>query len=47
MLKWHQLFSDNVFGDLKNNMIFIYVNKRYNTIFHREESSHKNRKNYR
>lgn len=39
-----QFFFDNVFGNLKKSMLFIYLIIRYSTIFHREESSHKNRK---
>lgn len=39
-----QFFFDNVFGNLKKTMLFTYLIIRYSTIFHREESSHKNRK---
>lgn len=30
-----------MFGNLKKSMFFTYLNIRSNTIFHREESSHK------
>lgn len=30
---------------LENNMISIYLNKRHNSTFHKEENSYKNRKN--
>lgn len=38
---------ENVFGNQKKSMIFIYLNIKSNIIFHREESSYENRKNYR